>query len=318
MTTPSQLARTAGRPAPAGPPGAPARARRRHDRRARLAGFLWLLPALMLVVGVVHVGIVYNAVISTTDWNGIAPTRQPVGLDNFTAIVSDDVFLAALRNTAVYAVAVTVLQLGAGLAVAVLVRTQARGRNLLRVLIFVPVVLSPAIIGTTARYLLDQDGALNELLRAAGLGDLARPWLADSTFALATLVVITVWQYTGYSFVIYDAAIAQVDPATLEAAQIDGAGNLRTFTAVVLPHLRGAHLVLIVLTAISSLKTFDLVMLTTAGGPGTSTELLTLHVYEQTILRFHAGYGAALSLVLVAIALVFAVLQVRLSRLREV
>ncbi|TDE09883.1 carbohydrate ABC transporter permease [Jiangella asiatica] len=291
---------------------------RRSDRRARLAGLLWLLPALILVVGIVHVGIVYNGVISTTDWNGIAPTWRSIGLDNYTAIIEDDVFLAAMRNTAVYAVAVTVLQLGAGLGVAVLVRTQARGRNLLRVLIFVPVVLSPAIIGTTARYLLDQEGALNDVLRAVGMDGLARPWLADSTFALATLVAITVWQYTGYSFVIYDAAISQVDPATLEAAQIDGASNRRTFTAVVLPNLRGAHLVLIVLTAISSLKTFDLVVLTTAGGPGTSTELLTLHIYEQTILRFHAGYGAALSLVLVAIALVFAVLQVRLSRLREV
>jgi len=301
-------------PARARPAG---RARTTWPRhRARAAALLWVLPAVILVAGVVHVGIAYNAAVGTTEWNGISPTRLPVGFDNYVAMARDDVFLAALRNTAVYGVAIIVLQLSLGLGLAVLVRTQTRGRHLLRVLVFVPVVLSPAIIATSARHVLDHDGALNAALDAIGLGSLAQPWLANPTTALATLVAITVWQYTGYSFVIYDAAIAQVDEATLEAAQIDGAGNARMFTAVILPSLRGSHLVLIVLTAINALKTFDLVILTTGGGPGMSTEMLTLHVYEQTIVRFHAGYGAALSMVLVIIALVFAVLQVRLSHVR--
>lgn len=270
----------------------------------------------MLVIGVVHVGIIYNGLVSTSEWNGISPERTPIGLGNYVAMASDGVFWSALRNTLVFGAGVIVLQLGLGLALAVLVRTRTVGRNVLRTLVFVPVVLSPAITATTARYLLAPDGAVNDLLRVFGDG-LARPWLADPSTALLALVAINVWQYTGYAFVIYDAAMGQVDPSTIEAAQIDGAGDARTFSAVVLPTLRGSHLVLVVLTAINALKTFDLVILTTAGGPGMSTQMLTVYIYQQMIERFHAGYGAALSIVLVALALVFAVAQVRLSQVKE-
>ncbi len=289
----------------------PTRARPR--RRISLSSYLYLVPALILVVGVVHIGIVANVVYSTQDWNGISPDSTPVGGANYAKLVSDPIFWTALRNTFLFAIATILLQMILGFSLAVLVRTRAVLRGLLRALAFVPVVLAPAVVATSFRFLLTPDGSINQLLSAVTGLNGHQAWLADPNTALAAIILINVWQYTGYSFLIYDAAMGQIDHSVIEAARIDGASTGQLLRLVVAPLLSGSHLVLIVLGMISALKTFDLVYLTTAGGPGTSTQVLTGYIYRQVIGQFHAGYGAALSVVLVAIALVFSVLQVRLS-----
>ena len=285
----------------------------RPRRRVALSSYLYLVPALILVVGVVHVGIVANITYSTLDWNGISPNGKPVGGDTYLKLLNDPIFWTSLRNTLVFAAATIVLQMVFGFALAVLVRTRAFLRGLLRTLAFVPVVLAPAVVATSFRFLLTPDGSINGLLSAVTGQTIEQPWLADPSTALLMIVLINVWQYTGYSFLIYDAAMGQIDNSVIEATRIDGASTWQLLRLVVAPLLSGSHLVLIVLGVISALKTFDLVFLTTAGGPGTSTQVLTGYIYKQVIDQFHAGYGAALSVALVAIALVFSVLQVRLS-----
>ena len=285
----------------------------RPRRRVALSSYLYLVPALILVVGVVHVSIVANITYSTLDWNGISPNGKPVGGDNYITLLNDPTFWVSLRNTIVFAVATIALQMVFGFALAVLMRTRAFLRGLLRTLAFVPVVLAPAVVATSFRFLLTPDGSINGLLSAITGQTIDQPWLADPSTALMMIVLINVWQYTGYSFLIYDAAMGQIDSSVIEATGIDGASTWQLLRHVVAPLLSGSHLVLIVLGVISALKTFDLVFLTTAGGPGTSTQVLTGYIYKQVIDQFHAGYGAALSVALVAIALVFSVLQVRLS-----
>ncbi|MFC5500841.1 carbohydrate ABC transporter permease [Lysinimonas soli] len=287
--------------------------RRRQRRRIALSSYLYLVPALILVVGVVHIGIVANVAYSTLDWNGISPDSTPVGGANYAKLINDPIFWTSLRNTFLFAVATIALQMALGFSLAVLVRTRAVLRGLLRALAFVPVVLAPAVVATSFRFLLTPDGSINQLLSTVTGQDIHQAWLADPNTALGAIILINVWQYTGYSFLIYDAAMGQIDHSVIEAARIDGASTGQLLRHVVAPLLSGSHLVLIVLGMISALKTFDLVYLTTAGGPGTATQVLTGYIYRQVIGQFHAGYGAALSVVLVAIALVFSVLQVRLS-----
>lgn len=287
--------------------------RRRQRRRIALSSYLYLVPALILVVGVVHIGIVANVAYSTLDWNGISPDSTPVGGANYAKLINDPIFWTSLRNTFLFAVATIALQMALGFSLAVLVRTRAVLRGLLRALAFVPVVLAPAVVATSFRFLLTPDGSINQLLSTVTGQDVHQAWLADPNTALGAIILINVWQYTGYSFLIYDAAMGQIDHSVIEAARIDGASTGQLLRHVVAPLLSGSHLVLIVLGMISALKTFDLVYLTTAGGPGTATQVLTGYIYRQVIGQFHAGYGAALSVVLVAIALVFSVLQVRLS-----
>jgi len=154
---------------------------------------------------------------------------------------------------------------------------------------------------------------VNDILSALPFLDVHHAWLADPQTALGAIILINVWQYTGYSFLIYDAAMGQIDGSVLEAARIDGASTGQTLRHVVVPLLSGSHLVLVVLGTISALKTFDVVYLTTAGGPGNTTQVLTGYIYKQVIGQFHAGYGAALSIALCVLAMAFAVLQVRLA-----
>lgn len=288
---------------------APPSRRRRHA----LSAYLYLLPAIILVVGVVHVGIVANIAYSTLDWNGISANSTFVGGANYQKLLADPTFWTSLRNTTIFAVATIFIQMLLGFFIAVLVRTRTVLRGLLRTLAFVPVVLAPAVVATAFRFLLTPDGAVNTLLSTLSGQEVNQAWLADPNTALATIILINVWQYTGYSFLIYDAAMGQIDPAVIEAARIDGASTGKVLQLIVAPLLSGSHLVLMVLGVISALKTFELVFLTTTGGPGTSTQVLTGYIYQQVIGQFHAGYGAALSVALVAIALVFSVLQVRLS-----
>lgn len=283
-------------------------------RSHQWSGYLYALPALLLVSGIVHYSIAANGIFSTWKWNGVSPSHTPVGAANYVALLGDPVFWKAIRNTLLFAIATIGVQLVLGFMIAILVRTRTRGGGLLRTLIFVPVVISPAIVATSFRQLLTPGGEFNQLLQALGLHGFEHAWLADPRTALFTIIAINIWQYTGYSFVIYDAAISQIDPTVIEAARIDGAGTARLLWHVIAPLVSGSHLVLIVLGVISALKTFDVVFLTTGGGPGVETEFLSTYIYRLVITQFHAGYGAALSMVLVVIALLFAVLQVRLSQ----
>lgn len=288
------------------------RAERTRRRGAGAGAYLYVLPALALIAVTALYSIAANVVYSTWDWNGISDSHVGVGLRNYADLVHDRVFWKAIANTLVFGVATVSLQMVLGFSLAVLVRTRTRGRGVLRTLLFVPVVISPAIIATSFRVLLTPDGAFNQLLRGLGMTGFDHGWLTDPKTALATIIAINVWQYTGYSFVIYDAAISQIEPSIIEAARLDGLGALGMSTRIVAPLVKGSHMVLVVLGLISALKTFDVVFLTTGGGPGVETEFLSTYIYRQVISQFHAGYGAALSVVLVAVAMVFAVLQVRL------
>jgi raffinose/stachyose/melibiose transport system permease protein len=271
------------------------------------------LPAVILVVGVIHAGIAFNLFSSLFDWSGVGAPTDFIGAKNYQTLSRDPIFWRSLRNTLLFAAVTVSVQLVLGLGLAILVRTKVRLAGLLRTMIFVPVVLAPAIVATSFRSLLTPDGAINKLIQGLGFTDFSQPWLADPKTAFGAIMLINVWQYTGYSFLIYDAAIGQVDAAIFESAQIDGASTWQVTRLILAPLLRGSHLVLIILGFVSSLKMFDLVYLTTGGGPGTTTQVLTGYIYRQVIAQFHAGYGAALSVVLVAIAFVFSTIQVRLS-----
>jgi raffinose/stachyose/melibiose transport system permease protein len=139
--------------------------------------------------------------------------------------------------------------------------------------------------------------------------------LANQGTALYAIVAINVFQWTGFSALLYQAALSQVDRTVLEAAEIDGAGTWTTIRRVVLPQLRGTHATLVITGCIGAVKTFDLVYLTTGGGPGGTTEFLTTYLYRQTVDQFNVGYGSALTIVMLVIALAMTLLQMRAYRM---
>jgi len=271
-------------------------------------GWPWILPALIFSVGTLYYCIGYTGYISTLDWDGASPLQEPAGAANFVHLLHDPIFWRSILHTVIFAVSTFVLQVVLGLVFACLLHSKLYLRTIYKVLIFIPVVLATATVAPVFRQIFAADGVLNAILRTVGLDGLARPWMANGAFALIIVIIVQVWQSTGVVFVLYYAAVGQVDPQTIEAARIDGAGNLRIIGSIIWPGVRGTTIAIAILTAIGSLKTFDIPFLVTGGGPSYATEFLGTLIYRVSVSYAQVGYGAAISIVLLAMAIVAAVI----------
>ncbi len=281
-------------------------------RRFRPQGFTWVLPALVLSVGLIYYCIGYTGYISTLDWNGTAPDPTSVGLANYAKLFADPVFWMAIQHTLLFFVVTFVIQTVLGIVFAAMLHSRPWAGTLYKVVLFVPVVLAPAIMAPVFRQIFANGGQFNWILEHVGLGALAQPWLAQPSTALWVIMTISIWQWTGMTMILYYAAMSQIEPEVLEAAEMDGAGNIRKLVSIIWPSVRGTTIALATLSAIGSLKTFDIPYLVTTGGPNFATEFLGTMIYRISIPLGQVGYGAAISVMLVVIALVLGiVLNVR-------
>lgn len=279
----------------------------RRRRRLHASGLPWILPALVLGIGLIYYCIGYTGYISLLNWDGLSPEPEWVALHNYLRIFQDPVFWKAVWHTAVFFVVTFGLQTLLGLVFAVMMHSKIKLGVLYKVIVFVPVVLAPAIMAPVFRQLFAANGQFNWLLEHIGLGFLAQPWIGQESTALPVIMVITIWQWTGLTFVLYFAAMSQIDQSMIEAARIDGAGNIRTLVSIIWPSVRGTTVALAILSAIGALKTFDVPWLVTIAGPNNATQFLGTYIYQTTIQLAHAGYGAALSVILLIVALVMAI-----------
>jgi raffinose/stachyose/melibiose transport system permease protein len=282
---------------------APAGRGRAQSATAALANHSYLLPAVVLVGAFVYHGIAFNLAASLTDWDGLSPRGLFVGLANYREIAGDRVFGQALLNTAIWATLTIggTMVLGFGLAALVCAAVPLRG--LVASLIMLPSVSATVVAAISAKHILAGDGAANALLAGLGLGRFARAWLADPDTALYALALANIWQWTGFAFLLYVAALSLIDQEVVEAAILDGASLATLVWRILFPMCRPTSHALLVLGIIQSLKTFDIVYLTTRGGPGRATEVLSTYVFGKALIDGRAGYAAALSVVLVALAL---------------
>lgn len=288
----------------AGPRPAPSAATgRRRARGVTPSGLPWIMPAFVVVVGVLYYCIIETGYLSTLDWDGTYPYPKHVGASNYTRILQDPVFWKAIWHTALFFVVTFTVQTFLGFVFAALLHSKIKLAGLYKVIVFIPVVLAPATMAPVFRQMFAADGQFNWFLHHIGLGALAQPWLAQSSTALPVIMFITIWQFTGITFVLYYAAISQIDPQTLEAARLDGASNVRALVSIVWPGVRGTTVALGMLGVIGALKTFDVPYLVTVGGPNYSTEFLGTYIYRISLPQAHVGYGAALSILLLVLAL---------------
>jgi raffinose/stachyose/melibiose transport system permease protein len=284
---------------------APRRAGRTPRRRGlrQPSGLPWIAPAFVLVVGIIYYCIFYTAYISTLNWNGTSPNPQHVGWANYIMAWHDPVFWDTIRHTAIFFVVTFCVQTALGFTFAAILHSRVKLAGLYKVIIFTPVVLAPAVMAPVFREIFSPTGQVNVVLDHIGLGALAQPWLAQSSTALPVIMAITIWEFTGVTFVLYYAAMTQIDPEIIEAARIDGAGNFRVLLRIVWPNCRGTTYALGVLSVIGALKTFDVPYLVTVGGPNYATEFLGTFIYRISIPQAEVGYGAALSILLLILAL---------------
>jgi raffinose/stachyose/melibiose transport system permease protein len=280
----------------------------RTQDRPRAINYLWLLPAFVISVAVIYFCVGYTAWISLLNWDGISPDPVFIGVKNFVREFSDPVFWDALQHTVIFFVVTFVGQALLGFVFAVLLHSRLRFAVLYKIIIFVPVVIAPATMAPIFRVMYTPTGQFNQLLGSIGLGAFEQPWLGQSNTALIVILSIAIWSGTGISFILYFAAIGQIDQEMIEAARLDGAGSLRVLTSIIWPNLRGTTVAIAMLTAIGSLKLFDIPQLVTAGGPNYATEFLGTLIYRQSVPLNAVGYASALSITLLVLAVGAAIL----------
>jgi ABC-type sugar transport system permease subunit len=320
VSYPAGLARTdqggeagAGRQKP--PPRAAAGRRLRGWRRVG-PGYAFLAPSVVILLVFVAYPIAQSFWMSLHNWSFFSSVRPYVGLANYRTMLHDPRFWNALRNTAIYTVIVVPVQLGIGLALAVALLRNTLINKFFRSVYFFPVISALATMGIVWRFLLDpQIGIINHLLVSVGLPDI--DFLQSTTWALPAIIAVGVWKSSGFSMVIFLAALQDIPQSVIEAATIDGAGPWQRFRRVTLPLLRPSMLFAAVIATITSMQLFDQVYVMTDGGPLFHTDTLVTYLYQVGFTDFRSGYAAAISFVLFLLILVISMLQLRLFRFKE-
>jgi raffinose/stachyose/melibiose transport system permease protein len=236
--------------------------------------------------------------ISLYEWDGLTVGTW-VGLANYGEVLTDPGLRAAFGHALVLILFYSVVPLGIGLVLAAtLHRGNVRGLGFFRTVVFLPQVIAMVVVAVAWRQIYAPNGDLNALLRAIGLEQLARPWLGDYAFALPSVGFIGTWVSMGLVTVLLLAGMAQIPTELYEAARLDGAGVVREFFAITLPAVRPQIAVALTLTIIAALKTFDLVYVTTSGGPGGSTTVPSYEVYRHAFQLGEVGTAAAIGITL--------------------
>jgi raffinose/stachyose/melibiose transport system permease protein len=290
------------------------RTKRRGRTREAIAPYLYILPALLLFAVFILAPFAHTVWLSLFDWDGVTIGTW-VGLENYTDIFSDDVIQRSFLNVLILIFFVAVIPIVVGLVIAAaLSRAPVRGMTAFRTIIFLPQVISTVAVAVIWRWLYLEDGPFNELLRGIGLDSVARAWLGDYTWALPAIGIVGAWVLIGLCMVLFLAGLQQIPSSLYDAARVDGAGAIREFFTVTLPGLRGVLAVTTTLTVVWALRAFDLVFVMTRGGPGTSTMVPGMQIYQRAFQTGRVGSACAIAVVL---ALIVFVVTVGINRFAE-
>jgi raffinose/stachyose/melibiose transport system permease protein len=302
---------------------APARPERRRTGapsavvRRRITPYLFLLPGFLVYGAFALYPLVRSAQFSLYDWSGIGASTF-VGLGNYIDLAHDPGFLAAIGNALVLILFYALLPLVIGLVLAaVLRRAQVRGLGFFRTVIFLPQVVALVVVAVAWKHIYAPDGPLNQVLRAVGLDSLSRGWLGDPGAALPAVGFIGTWLEMGLVMLLLLAGMSRIPEDLYEAARLDGAGPVREFFAITLPSVRGEIVTALVLTIIAALKTFDLVYMTTSGGPGDATTVPSYEVYRRAFELKDVGSASSVAIVLTILVFAINMLVTRIDERQD-
>ncbi len=286
-----------------------AQRKQQKQRRASLAPYLWILPAI-LVYGIFKLGPLIGGIyLALLRWDGIEEPRF-IGLRNFDKILNDKLTLMVLGNNVEYAVITVVGKIVLSLFLAIMLNQALRGRTFYRTGLFMPVVMSFVVIGILWRWLFNTEfGLINNLLENLGLGFLALDWLGDTNIALKSLTLVDIWKWYGFHMVIFLAGLQSIPDELYEAARIDGASVWQQFLHVTLPMLQPVMIVNVTISVMGAFNVFDIPYVMTEGGPANSTNVMALHIFLRGFKFYRFGFSAALSYVLLTIVTLVAALQ---------
>jgi raffinose/stachyose/melibiose transport system permease protein len=302
---------------PAGRPVSTVRSRARRGRLRAPAwvGWLYVAPALLVYAVFVLRPLLLTIEYSLFSWDGIGPSKW-VGLDNYSRVFTDPDLVKTIANAFKLIVFFSAIPVLLGLAIASTIRQIATSRLALaaRTVVFLPQVIPLVAAGIAWSWMLSSTGIVNQVLRAVGLGGLTHDWLGDFSTALPGVGVIGAWVLLGLCTLLLLAGMSKIDPALYEAARMDGAGPFREFRHITVPSLRQEIGVCVTVTVIAALASFDIVYISTQGGPGNTTMVPGLEIYYLAFAEREVGLASALSVVLIALVLVCITPIQRLTR----
>jgi ABC-type sugar transport system permease subunit len=279
------------------------------DRRRIRTAFAFLLPSLLGVLLFLVIPVIFVIVLSLTQWNLLTPIRW-VGFSNHVNIFKYDGFGHSLLVTLYYVVLNIPVQTVLALGMAMLLSSKRAGSGIVRVICVLPYLATPVAMAVVWNWFFSPTtGIVNQLLAHVGIA--GPSWLSDAATAMPVIAFANIWQYVGYNMLFFLAGLQAVPAALYEAASLDGAGKWQQFRRVTLPLLRPTMLFVLVTSVIGSFQVFDMVYVLTDGGPGTTTEVANLNIYNTAFAGFRIGEASAMSVILFLIILVVTVAQFR-------
>jgi raffinose/stachyose/melibiose transport system permease protein len=289
--------------------------RLRPGRRSHLIGWLFVLPALLFYAVFVLQPLVLTVEYSFYRWDGVGPAEW-VGLRNYAAVLSEPKLVETLVNAFRLVLFFSLIPVGLGLVTASVIHRVARGRlgTISRTVLFLPQVIPLVAAGIIWGRLLSLPGLVNQVLTAVGLGDITRAWLGDFDTALVAVGIIGIWVLLGFCTVLLLTGMTKIDGALFESARLDGAGWRAEFRSITIPSVRNEIAVCLTVTIIAALAAFDIVYVSTGGGPGNATAVPGIQIYILAFLERQVGLASALAVVLVVLVLLIILPLQRLTR----
>jgi len=293
---------------------------RKAFTKDRMITLLLFLPSLVLVGYFVYVGIGWNVVVSLSDWKGLVSSYNIVGFAQYAKLFKDPVFLTSLKNNLLLILLFVPGSLFAGLFLAILLDQKVRMEGVFRTIYLMPFALSFVITGFLWRWMYNPSmGVINTLFEKVGLGFLKSGWTTDPNIALYCVVFALIWQFAGYTMLIFLAGIRSIPESHVRAAEVDGASGFYLYRRVIIPQIKTSTFTAFVVLMVFALKAFDFIFILTGGGPGYATEILPLTMYKETFAMNHFAYGSAIAtvLLLLVMAIVVPYLYMTYGRKKE-
>jgi multiple sugar transport system permease protein len=267
----------------------------------------WLFLIIPLIIYLIWVigPMFYTFYLSLTNWDGIS-SPDFVNFRNYTRLFRDPVFKISLQNNLKWIISFITVPVVAGLGLAMALNRAMPGSKFFKASFYSPMVLSLVVCGLIWGWMYQPaNGLINEILRAIGLDSLTQGWLSDKNLVMWSIIAVAVWRQVGYVMVLYLAGLQGVDPGLIDASKVDGCSAWQTFRNVIFPLLAPVTVIVVTISIIDSLRAFDLVSVMTRGGPYNSSSVLANFMYIEAFNNYKMGYGAAISVILFLISLVF-------------
>lgn len=289
-----------------------------NSKREKIYGVFATIPALILFLIFTYIPLLMTLGYSVTDWNGFSKNFNFVGIDNFVQVFKDTEVLQTFGNTMYFTVLVVVIGLALQLMLAIFLFEKLKGRNVLRAIIYAPCIISPVIVSLTWVNFFQYAGIINEVLSKLGLEGLRVDWLGDVSIVKNVLIFINTWQWAGYGMIIFMTGLSSISQDVYEAGMLDGACGFKKFRYITLPLLMPSVTVNVFISITGALRLFDLPFVMTGGGPINASKTISMTIYDNAFLYERFGYSSAIGIIFFLIIATVTVIQLKLTRSREV